>query len=138
MTTWTDIADALKSIVSASFSSVGFATGETPESLAQGKSMPAGIVPPCVLILAGAGFRADNTLTRGRLFHLVLIDSLSSSGGDGRATELWAKFDTLLGLFPAGGTQSGEIAFLPVSSRMLECADGRAAACLTVSAVFPS
>ena len=138
MTTWTDIAEMLKTIVSASFSSVGFATGETPELVAQGKTMPGGIRPPCVLILAGGGFRADSTVTRCRMFHLVLIDVLNASGGEVRAAEVWTKFDALLALFPAEGRQSGEVVFLPETTRMLECTDGRAAACLTVAAVFPS
>ena len=137
MTAITTIADTLKTIVSQEFASVGFVTGDTPEQIALGKSLPAGTRPPCVLILAGEGFCTDSTLTRRRQFHLVLIDRLNGSG-DARATALWTKFDTLLALFPADGTQSGDVVFLPESSRMLECADGRAAACLTVAVIFPS
>lgn len=137
MTAMTAIADALKDIVSASFDTVAFATGDTPEQLAPGKVLPPGIRPPCVLIMPGEGICTDSTLTRRRLFHLVLVDMLKS-GGDTRAKAIWTKFDALLELFPAEGTQSGEVVFLPESSRMLECADGRAAACLTIAAVFPS
>ena len=137
MTAMTTIADTLKNIVSQEFASVGFVTGDTPEQVALGKRLPAGTRPPCVLILQGVGFCTDSTLTRRRQFHLILIDRLNGSG-DARATALWTKFDTLLALFPADGTQSGEVIFLPESTRMLECADGRAAACLTVAAVFPS
>ena len=137
MTAMTTITDTLKNIVSQEFASVGFVTGDTPEQVALGKRLPAGTRPPCVLILQGEGFCTDSTLTRRRQFHLVLIDRLNGSG-DARATALWTKFDTLLALFPADGTQSGEVIFLPESTRMLECADGRAAACLTVAAVFPS
>ena len=137
MTAMTTVADKLKTIVAGEFASVGFVTGDTPEQIALGKSLPAGTRPPCVLILAGEGFCTDSTLTRRRQFHLVLIDRLNGSG-DARATALWTKFDTLLALFPADGTQSGDVVFLPESSRMLECADGRAAACLTVAVIFPS
>ena len=137
MTAMTTIADTLKAIVAQSFDTVGFVTGDTPEQVALGKRLPAGTRPPCVLILPGEGFCTDSTLTRRRQFHLVLIDRLNGSG-DARATALWTKFDTLLALFRADGTQSGEVFFLPETSRMLECADGRAAACLTVAAVFPS
>ena len=137
MTDMTDIADALKDIVSASFDAVGFVTGDTPEQLALGKALPPGIRPPCVLIMPGEGICTDSTLTRRRQFHLVLVDMLKS-GGDARAKAVWARFDALLELFPADGTQYGEVVFLPESSRMLECSDGRAAACLTVAAVFPS
>ena len=137
MTAMTTIADKLKTIVSGSFASVGFVTGDTPEQIALGRFLPAGTRPPCVLILAGEGFCTDSTLTRRRQFHLILIDQLNGSG-DARATALWTKFDALLALFPAEGTQSGEVVFLPESSRMLECTDGRATACLTVAAVFPS
>ena len=137
MTAMTTVADKLKTIVSGVFASVVFVTGDTPEQVALGKSLPAGTRPPCVLILAGEEICTDSTLTRRRQFHMVLIDRLNGSG-DARATALWTKFDTLLALFPAEGTQSGEVVFLPESSRMLECTDGRAAACLTVAAVFPS
>ena len=137
MTAVTAIADTLKNIVAEAFSTVVLATGDMPEQVALGKSLPAGTRPPCVLILAGEETCTDSTLTRRRQFHLVLIDRLNGSG-DARATALWTKFDTLLALFPAEGTQSGEVVFLPESSRMLECTDGRAAACLTVAAVFPS
>ena len=137
MTAMTTVAEALKTIVAEAFPSAGFVTGETPEQIALGSSLPAGTTPPCVLILAGEGFCTDGTLSRRRQFHLVLIDALNGSG-DARAAALWTKFDTLLALFPAAGTQSGEIVFVPESSRMLECTDGRAAACLTVAAVFPS
>ena len=131
------VANALKTLVSATFPSVGLVTAATPETAVQTKSLPAGLRPPCVLILAGEEACTDRTLTRRRQFHLVLIDRLNGSG-DARATALWTKFDTLLALFPAEGTQSGEVVFLPESSRMLECSDGRAAACLTIAAVFPS
>ena len=137
MTAIATIADALKAVVAQTFDSVCFATGDTPEQIALGKSLPAGTRPPCVLILPGEGFCTDSTLTRRRQFHLVLIDRLNGSG-DARATALWTKFDALLALFPADGTQSGEVVFLPESSRMLECADGRAAACLTVAVILPS
>ena len=137
MTAMTTIANTLKTIVAQSFDAVGYVTGETPEQVALGKRLPAGTRPPCVLILPGEGFCTDSTLTRRRQFHLVLIDRLNGAG-DARATALWTKFDTLLALFPAEGRQSGEVVFLPESSRMLECTDGRAAACLTVAAVFPS
>ena len=137
MTAMTEIADALKDIVSASFSSVAFATGDTPEQIALGKALPPGVRPPCVLIMPGEGICTDSTLTRRREFHLVLIDLLKT-GGDDRAKAVWTQFDALLELFPADGTQSGDAVFLPESSRMLECADGRAAACLTIAAVFPS
>ena len=137
MTAMTVIADKLKDIVSTSFSAVAFVTGDTPEQLALGKALPPGIQLPCVLIMPGEGLCTDSTLTRRRQFHLVLIDILKT-GGDARAKAVWAKFDTLLELFPAEGLQSGEVVFLPESTRMLECSDGRAAACLTVAAVFPS
>ena len=137
MTAMTAIADTLKAIVAETFSNVGFVTADTPEQVALGNSLPAGTMPPCVLILAGEGSCADSTLTRRCQFHLILIDRLNDSG-DARAPALWTKFDTLLALFPADGTQSGEVIFLPESTRMLECTDGRAAACLTVAAVCPS
>lgn len=137
MTAMTTVADKLKTIVAGEFASVGFVTGDTPEQIALGKRLPAGTRPPCVLILAGEGFCTDSTLSRRHQFHLVLIDQLNGSG-DARATAVWTKFDALLALFPAEGTQSGDVVFLPESSRMLECTDGRAAACLTVAAIFPS
>ena len=135
--TTTSLANALKSIVAAAFSDVRFVTGDTPEQVALGKSLPPGTKPPCILILAGEGSCTDSTLTRRQMFHLVLIDRLNGSG-DTRATAVWTKFDTLLSLFPAEGTPSGEAVFFPESSRMLECTDGRAAACLTIAAAYPA
>ena len=137
MTAMTTIAESLKDIVSSAFPAVAFMTGDTPEQAALGKSLPSGIRPPCVLIMPGEGFCSDGVLTRRRQFHLVLFDLLETSG-DARATAVWTKFDALLDLFPAEGTQSGDVVFLPESTRMLECTDGRAAACLTVAAVFPA
>ena len=49
------IANALKALVADAFPAVGFATAGTPELAVQGKSLPAGLRPPCVLILAGEG-----------------------------------------------------------------------------------
>ena len=108
MTAVTAIADTLKNIVAEAFSTVVLATGDMPEQVALGKSLPAGTRPPCVLILAGEETCTDSTLTRRRQFHLVLIDRLNGSG-DARATALWTKFDVLLALFPAEGMQSGEV-----------------------------
>ena len=137
MTATLTVANTLKSLVSATFSSVGFVTGGTPEQAAAGKSLPGGIKPPCVLILAGDGVCTDSTLTRRQQFHLVLIDVLKGTG-DARTTAAWTQFDALQALFPPEGTQSGDIVFLPESFRLLECSDARAAACLTLTASVPA
>ena len=137
MTATLTVANTLKSIVAASFPAVGFVTGGTPEQAAAGKSLPGGIRPPCVLILAGDGTNTDSTLTRRQRFHLVLVDVLKGSG-DARATAAWTQYDTLQALFPPEGVQSGDIVFLPESFRLLECSDARAAACLTLTASVPA
>ena len=131
------IAETLKNIVATSFPAVGFVTGGSPEQAASGKSLPAGIRPPCVLVMAGDGVWTDSTLTRRQSFHLVLIDLLKGSG-DARTVAAWTQFDTLQALFPPEGTQSNGIVFLPDSFRLLECSDARAVACLTVTAVSPA
>jgi len=131
------LANTLKDLVSASFPSAGFVTGGTPEQAAAGKSLPHGLRPPCLLILAGDGVSADSTLTRRQRFHLVLIDVLKGSG-DARTASAWTRFDTLQALFPQEGTCSGEIVFIPESFRLLECSDARAAICLTLIAATPS
>ena len=128
------IANALKALVADAFPAVGFATAGTPETAVQAKSLPAGLRPPCVLILAGDGGYTDSTLTRRQLFHLILIDKLKGHG-DTRAASAWTQFDTLQALFPQDGVEVGGTVFLPESFRVLECADNRAAACLTVAAV---
>ena len=137
MTATQTIAETLKSIVAASFPAVGFVTGSSPEQAAAGKSLPAGLRPPCVLVMAGDGSWTDSTLTRRQLFHLVLIDQLKGDG-DARAAAAWAQFDALQALFPPEGMQSGGIVFLPESFRLLECSDARAAACLTVTVIAPA
>ena len=137
MTATQTIAETLKSIVAASFPAVGFVTGGSPEQAVAGKSLPAGIRPPCVLVMAGDGAWTDSMLSRRQHFHLVLIDLLKGDG-DARAAAAWAQFDALQNLFPPDGTQSGGIVFLPESFRLLECSDARAAACLTVTAVSPA
>ena len=58
------VANALKSLVTATFPAVGFVTASTPETAVQAKSLPGGLRPPCVLILAGDGAYTDSTLTR--------------------------------------------------------------------------
>ena len=137
MTALLDVANLLKNHIAASFPAVRFATCGTPEEAVNGKSLPGGIRPPCVLILAGEGGHTDSTLTRRQQFHLILIDSLKGPG-DARAAAVWSKFDELQALFPVDGMQSGEVVFLPESFRMLESADGRAAVCLTVAAMVPA
>lgn len=137
MTATLTVANTLKTIVSASFPATGFVICGTPEQAAAGKSLPGGIRPPCVLILAGDGICTDSTLTRRQQFHLVLVDVLKGPG-DARATAVWARFDTLMALFPPEGLRSGEIVFIPESFRLLECADARAAACLTLTAATPA
>ena len=137
MTAMLDVANLLKNHVAGSFPAVRFVTCGTPEEAVNGKSLPGGIRPPCVLILAGEGAHTDSTLTRGQQFHLILIDSLKGTG-DARAAAVWSKFDELRAQFPPDGMQSGEVVFLPESFRMLESADGRAAACLTVAALVPA
>ena len=94
-------------------------------------------MPPCVLILAGDGAVEDSTLTRRQRFQLVLIDLLKGRG-DARAVSAWTQFDALQALFPQDGVEVGGTVFLPESFRVLECADNRAAACLTVAAVTPA
>jgi len=137
MTATLTVANTLKSLVAASFPAVGFMTGGTPEQAAAGKSLPGGIRPPCVLILAGDGTSTDSTLTRCQRFHLVLIDVLKGSG-DARAAAAWAQYDALQALFPPEGVQSGDIVFFPESFRLLECPDARGAACLTLTASVPA
>lgn len=131
------IATTLKNIVAASFASVGFVTGGSPEEVAAGKSLPCGIRPPCVLIMAGGGIWTDGTLTKRQHFHLILIDLLKGSD-DARAESVWAQFDSLQALFPPEGTQSDGIVFIPELFRALECSDARAAACLTLTAMSPA
>jgi len=131
------IADTLKNIVAASFSAVECVTGSSPERVAAGKSLPAGLRPPCVLIMAGDGVWTDGTLTKRQKFHLVLIDLLKGTG-NARTDAAWTRFDALQALFPPEGVQSGGIVFLPESFRLLECSDARSAACLTVSASSPA
>ena len=137
MTATATIAENLKTRVTSSFAATGFVAGATPEQIAAGRSIPPGLMPPCVLILAGDGAVEDSTLTRRQRFQLVLIDKLKGHG-DTRATSAWTQFDTLQALFPQDGVEVGETVFLPESFRVLECADNRAAACLTVAAVTPS
>ena len=137
MTATATIAQTLKTRVTSSFSATGFVAGITPEQAAAGKSLPAGLQPPCVLILAGDGAVEDSTLTRRQRFQLVLIDRLKGRGDD-RAASVWSRFDTLQEIFPLEGVTDGGIVFLPESFRVLECTDSRAAACLTVTAVTPA
>ena len=131
------VANALKTLVSATFPSVGFATAATPETAVQAKHLPAGLRPPCVLILAGDGVYTDSTLTRRQQFHLILIDVLAGTN-DARTAAALGRFDTLQELFPAEGLQSDDTVFIPESFRLLDCPDARAAACLTIAALSPS
>ncbi len=131
------VANALKTLVSATFPSAGFVTAATPETAVQTRSLPAGLRPPCVLILAGDGVYTDSTLTRRQQFHLILIDVLAGTN-DARTAAALGRFDTLQEMFPAEGLQSGDIVFIPESFRLLDCPDARAAACLTVAALSPS
>ena len=131
------VANTLKTLVCATFPSVGFVTAATPETAVQTRSLPAGLRPPCVLILAGDGVYTDSTLTRRQQFHLILIDVLAGTN-DARTAAALGRFDTLQELFPAEGFQSNDIVFIPESFRLLDCPDARAAACLTVAALSPS
>ena len=131
------IANELKTLVGTVFSAVGLASASTPEVAVQGKSLPAGLRPPCVLILAGEGVYTDSTLTRRQQFHLILIDLLAGNN-DARTAAALGRFDSLQELFPPEGLQSGDIVFIPESFRLLDCPDARAAACLTVAALSPS
>ena len=130
-------ANALKSLVADEFPAVGFVTAGTPELAVQGRHLPAGLRPPCVLILAGEGGYTDSTLTRRQQFHLILIDLLAKSD-DARTAAALGRFDALQELFPSDGVQSGDVVFLPESFRLLDCPDARAAACLTVVAMSPA
>ena len=131
------VANALKTLVSATFPSAGFVTAATPETAVQARSLPAGLRPPCVLILAGDGAYTDSTLTRRQQFHLILIDLLAGTG-DARTAAALGRFDALQELFPAEGLSSGDAVFIPESFRLLDCPDGRAAACLTIATLSPS
>jgi len=131
------VANALKAIVAETFPAVGFVTAGTPETAVLSRSLPAGLRPPCVLILAGDGVYTDSTLTRRQQFHLILIDVLAGNN-DARTAAALGRFDTLQELFPPEGLQSGDIAFIPESFRLLDCPDARAAACLTIAALSPS
>ena len=137
MTATAMIAENLKTRVSGTFAATGFVAGATPEQIAAGRSIPPGLMSPCVLILAGDGAIEDSTLTRRQRFQLVLIDLLKGRG-DTRATAAWTQFDTLQALFPQDGVEVSGTVFLPESFRVLECADNRAAACLPVAAVTPA
>ena len=137
MTATATIAENLKTRVSGTFAATGFAAGITPEQIAAGRSVPPGLMPPCVLILAGDGAVEDSTLTRRQRFQLVLIDLLKGRG-DARAVSAWTQFDALQALFPQDGVEVSGTVFLPESFRVLECTDNRAAACLTVAAVTPA
>ena len=137
MTATTTIAEKLKARVATVFPATGFAAGVTPEHIAEGRSIPAGLQPPCVLILAGDGAIEDGTLSRRQRFQLVLIDRLKGHGND-RATSVWTQFDLLQAPFPPDGVTVDGILFLPESFRILACTDSRAAACLTVAAVVPT
>jgi hypothetical protein len=131
------VANTLKSVVSATFPAIGFVTAATPETAVQAKHLPAGLRPPCVLILAGDGVYTDSTLTRRQQFHLILIDVLAGTN-DARTAAALGRFDTLQELFPAEGIQSSDIVFIPESFRLLDCPDSRAAACLTIAALTPA
>lgn len=131
------IANELKTLVATVFPAVGFASASTPELAVQGKSLPAGLRPPCVLILAGEGIYTDSTLTRRQQFHLILIDLLAGSD-DARTAAALGRFDALQELFPPDGFSSDDTVFIPESFRLLDCPDARAAACLTIAALTPT
>ena len=131
------VANELKALVAETFPAVGFVTAGTPETAVQARSLPAGLRPPCVLILAGDGVYTDSTLARRQQFHLILIDVLAGNN-DARTAAALGRFDTLQELFPAEGLQSDDIVFIPESFRLLDCPDSRAAACLTIAALSPS
>ena len=131
------IANELKTLVATVFPAVGFASASTPELAVQGKSLPAGLRPPCVLILAGEGIYTDSTLTRRQQFHLILIDLLTGSD-DARTAAALGRFDALQELFPPDGFSSDDTVFIPESFRLLDCPDARAAACLTITALTPT
>ena len=131
------VANELKALIAETFPVVRFVTAGTPETAVQARSLPAGLRPPCVLILAGDGVYTDSTLTRRQQFHLILIDVLAGNN-DARTAAALGRFDALQELFPAEGLRSGDIVFLPESFRLLDCPDARAAACLTVAALSPS
>ncbi len=131
------VANALKAIVADTFPAVGFVSAGTPETAVQARSLPAGLRPPCVLILAGDGIYTDSTLTRRQRFHLILIDVLAGTN-DARTAAAFGRFDALQELFPVDGIQSGDAVFIPESVRLLDCPDGRAAACLTLAALSPT
>ena len=131
------VANELKALIAETFPAVGFVTAGTPETAVQSRSLPAGLRPPCVLILAGDGVYTDSTLTRRQQFHLILIDVLAGNN-DARSAAALGRFDTLQELFPPEGLQSGDIVFIPESFRLLDCPDARAAACLTIAALSPS
>lgn len=131
------VANELKALIAETFPAVRFVTAGTPETAVQARSLPAGLRPPCVLILAGDGVYTDSTLTRRQQFHLILIDVLAGNN-DARTAAALGRFDALQELFPAEGLRSGDIVFLPESFRLLDCPDARAAACLTVAALSPS
>ena len=61
-----------------------------------------------------------------------------AGNSDARTAAALGRFDTLQELFPADGLQSGDAVFIPESFRLLDCPDGRAAACLTIAALSPS
>ena len=131
------VANALKAVVADTFPAVGFVTASTPETAVQTRSLPAGLRPPCVLVLAGDGVYTDSTLTRRQQFHLILVDVLAGNS-DARTAAALGRFDELQELFPPDGLQSGDAVFVPESFRLLDCPAGRAAACLTVAALSPS
>ena len=131
------VANELKALIAETFPVVRFVTAGTPETAVQARSLPAGLRPPCVLILAGDGVYTDSTLTRRQQFHLILIDVLAGNN-DARTAAALGRFDAIQELFPAEGLRSGDIVFLPESFRLLDCPDARAAACLTVAALSPS
>ena len=106
MTATATIAENLKTRVSGTFPATGFAAGVSPEQIAAGRSIPPGLMPPCVLILAGDGAVEDSTLTRRQRFQLVLIDLLKGRG-DARAASAWTQFDALQALFPQDGVEVG-------------------------------
>jgi hypothetical protein len=137
MATIQQIAEALRTHLSDDFPEIRFSGATGMKQMIEETGTIPGTALPALLIAAESGNFSQDGLTRELGITILLVDRFNAAQED-RQRSAWQALETLLGSFPAAGTQLEDAVLLPVRFDAVKTDAEHAGYLLKLKALHPA